>query len=348
MKQQTFFKAVLCCSLMVLIMLSAQVKAQSSRSRGRGLSGDWQVKVDYDGRQFDWILSFSRDREGNQTGSWIGFNQVHELKDIKYEEGQLSFAWSRRNREGESTTSSFKGTIKEGKLSGMLSSDRGEFKLQGKRSPRVSRAVGSWAMKYNIGDREITSTLVIKADKEGNLTAQWQGRRSKSEITDLQYEQYERGKLTFKRKSTYQDRQFESAFEGTIRGGLRQAGGRTLSGAMKSERGEITIEGKLIGAPVIGTWNLEITSEQGSRKQRLRVNPDMSGLYGAIPIKKVNLEGNQVSFKTVLEFGEQRFEMDFEGKLEDSKLTGELTSSRGSQKIKGTKVIRTSRRRSTG
>jgi len=322
---------------MVLIMLSAQVKAQSSQSRGRGLYGDWLVKVDYDGRQFESILSFSRDREGNQTGSWISFMGLSELKDIKYEEGQLSFAWSRRNREGESTTSNFKGTIKEGTLSGTLSSDRGEFKLQGKRSPRVSRAVGSWAMKYNIGDREITSTLVIKADKEGNLTAQWQGRRSKSEITDLQYE---RGNLTFKRKSTYQDSQRESAFEGTVQGD-------TLSGVMKSERGEITVEGKLIGAPVIGTWNLEVTSERGTRKQRLRVNPDMSGLYGAIPIKKINLEDGQVDFLVVLEFGDQSFEIRFEGKLDNSKLTGELTSERGSQKIKGTKVIRTFRRRST-
>ena len=338
MKRQTFLKAVLYCSLMVLIMLSVQVRAQSSSSRGRGLYGDWQVKVDYDGRQFESILSFSRDREGNQTGSWISFMGLSELKDIKYEEGQLSFAWSRRNRDGESSTSNFKGKVEEGKLSGTLSSDRGEFKLQGERSPRVSRAVGSWAMKYNIGEREITSTLVINADKEGNLTAQWQGRRSKSEITDLQYE---RGNLTFKRKSTYQDTQRESAFEGTVRGD-------TLSGVMKSERGEIKVEGKLIGGSLIGTWNLEVTSERGTRKQRMRVNPDMSGLYGAIPVKKVNLEGNQVSFKIVLEFGEQRFEMDFAGKLDDSKLTGELTSERGSQKIKGTKVIRTFRRRSTG
>ncbi len=338
MKHQTFFKAVLYCSLMVLVMLSAEVRAQSSQSRGRGLYGDWQVKVDYDGRQFESILSFSRDREGNQTGSWISFMGLSELKDIKYEEGQLSFAWSRRNREGESTTSNFKGTIEEGKLSGTLSSDRGEFKLEGKRSPRVSRAVGSWAMKYQIGDREITSTLVIKADKEGNLTAQWQGRRSKSDITDLQYE---RGRLTFKRKSTYQDRQRESAFEGTVRGDM-------LSGAMKSERGEITVEGKLIGGSLIGTWNLEVASERGARKQRLRVNPDMSGLYGAIPIKNINLEDGKVDFLAVLEFGDRSFEIRFEGKLDDSKLTGELTTSRGSQKVTGTKVIRTFRRRSTG
>ena len=153
--------------------------------------------------------------------------------------------------------------------------------------------------------------------------------------------QYERGNLSFKRKSTYQDSQRESAFEGTVRGD-------TLSGVMKSERGEITVEGKLVGAPLIGTWNLEVASEQGSRKQRLMVNPDMSGLYGAIPIKKVNLEDDKVSFKIVLEFGERKFEMSFEGKLAESKLTGELTTSRGKQKVKGTKVIRTFRRRSAG
>ncbi len=337
MKQQTFFKAVLCCSLMVLIMLSAQVNAQSARSRGRGLYGDWQVKINYDGGQFDSILSFSRDREGNQTGIWISFMGLSELKDFKYEEGQLSFSRVSRGRDGESRTSNFKGTIKDGILSGTLSSDRGENKLEGKRSPRVSRAVGSWALKYKFGEREITSTFIVKADKEGNLTAQWQGRRSESEITDLQYE---RGNLTFKRKSTYQERERESAFEGTIRGD-------TLSGVMKSQRGETTVEGTRIGAAIIGTWNLEVTSERGSRKQRLRVNSDMSGLYGAIPVKKVNLEDGKVSFKIVLEFGERKFEMNFEGKLEDSKLTGELTSERGSQKIKGTKVVRTFGRRST-
>ncbi len=77
---------------------------------------------------------------------------------------------------------------------------------------------------------------------------------------------------------------------------------------IKSERGERTVEGKLIGGSLICTWNHEVPSEQrGSRKQRLRFNPDMSGLYGAIPLKKVNLEGNQVCFKIVLEFGERKY-----------------------------------------
>jgi hypothetical protein len=323
---------------MVMAVLSVQVKAQPSSFRGRGLYGDWQVKVDYDGRQFESILAFSRDREGNITGNWISFMGLSELKDIKYEEGKISFSRESRTRDGETRTSNFKGTIEDGKISGTWSSSRGDYKLEGKRAPRIPRAVGSWALTLKMGEREFTSTLVVKVDKEGNPIGQWQSRRGESKVTDMQYE---RGKLTFKRTSTYQDRKRESTFEGTVRGD-------TLSGVMKSERGEITVEGKMIGAPIIGTWNLEVTSDRGSRKQRLRVNPDMSGLYGAIAIKKVELEGDKVSFKIVLEFGEQKFEMNFAGKIEDSKITGEMTTDRGSQKITGTKVIRTFRRRSTG
>jgi hypothetical protein len=73
----------------------------------------------------------------------------------------------------------------------------------------------------------------------------------------------------------------------------------------------------------------------------------MSGLYGSYPIKKVNFEEDKVSFKIVLEFGERKFEISFKGKLADSKLTGDLTTSRGTRKVKGTKVVRRFGRRRT-
>ena len=316
-------------------VIKAEAPTQSPRSHRGGLYGDWQVKVDYNGRQWESILSFSRAKGGYQIGHWISFWGISELKNIEYEDNKLSFIRVRRNREGQSVTSNFKGTIKDGKLSGTISSDRGEYKLEGKRSARISRAVGNWEMKLKRGEREFTSTLVVNADKEGKLTDRWESQRGEHEITDVKYQ---RRKLTFKRKSKIRDRQRESAFEGTIRRDI-------LSGAFKSERGEITVEGKLIGASLIGNWNLEVTSERGNRKQRLKVNRDMSGMYGAIPIKKINLENNKVSFKLVLEFGERKFEMSFEGKLEESNLTGELTTSRGTRKVTGTKIIRRSRRR---
>ena len=338
MKHQTCLKVVLFCSLLALCMLCVQVSAQTSAPRRRGIYGDWQVKMQFGERQFDSILSFSRNQERKWTGQWISLWGLSELKDLKFEEGKLSFVQERRNREGQTTTSKFTGTIQEGKLSGTLSSDQGETKVEGQRSVRMPRAVGNWEMKFKVGEREITSMLIVKTRKVGKevkLIAEWQSERGEHEITDLQYE---RGKLSFKRKSKMGERQWESTFEGTLQR-------NTLSGAFKSERGEITIEANRMGIPLIGTWMLDITSERGTRKQRLRVNPDMSGLYGANPIKKINLKDDQVSFKMVREFGERKYEMNFAGKIKEQKLTGELTTSRGTSKITGKKVIRTFRGR---
>jgi len=337
MKSQTFHKAALYCSLMLMVVLSAHVLAQPSSPRGRGIYGDWQVKVEFGERQMESILSFSRDSEGNMTGQWISFWGANELKDVKFEENKLNYAQVVRFGDNE-FTQNFTGTIEDGKITGVLSSDRGESKLEGQRSPRMSRAVGNWELKFKIGDREVTTTLAVKAGKEGELMAEWQSQWGEHKITDLQYEQ---GKLTFKRESKFQDRQMESTFEGTIERD------NTLTGVIKSEMGEVQVEGTLIGAPLIGTWNLDIESEQGTRKQRFRVNPDMSALYGSNLIKKINLDGDKVSFKYVMTFGDREFETSFVGKLAESKLTGELTTSRGTRKVTGTKVVRTFRRRST-
>jgi hypothetical protein len=292
--------------------------------------GDWDVKTDYNEREYNSILSFSRDKEGKLTGNWISFWGMNELKDIKFEDDKLSFVQTYQSRNGKERTSKFAGAIKDGKISGTVSSSRGDNKLEGQRRRRTPRAVGTWAMKLN----DITSTLAVTADKEDKLSAEWKSKDGEHTITDVKYE---RGKLTFTRKSKIQKRQSESTFEGRVRGD-------TLTGAIKSESGEVTVEGKRVGGLVIGKWDLEIESERGNRKQRLQVNPDMSGLYGTIAIKKVDLEGDKVSFKTVLEFGERKYEMSFEGKIEEGKLAGELTTSRGTRKIKGTKVVRPSRR----
>jgi hypothetical protein len=336
MKSQKLLKAVLYCSLVALIISTAQLQAQQPQSRRGGLYGDWQLKVQFGERQMEPILSFSRDNEGNLTANWISFFGVLELKDVKFEANKLSFVQTVQFGDNE-FTSNFTGTVEDGKLTGTLSSDRGESKVEGRRSPRIPRAVGNWEMKFKVGERDITTTLAVKTDKEGKLIGQWQSQWGEHEITDMTYE---RGTLTFKRKSKIQDREWESTFEGRVTADA-------LSGVIKSEMGEIEAEGKRIGAAAIGTWNLEVETEWGTIKQRLRVNPDMSALYGSTPIKKINLDGDQVNFKYTLQFGDQEFESSFKGKIVESKLTGEMTTSRGTQKITGKKVVRRSRRPNT-
>ena len=332
MKQLAFRKAVGFLALIVFVALFAPASAGTAK---KGIQGDWQITMDFDGRQINSILSFSTDSEGKLTGQSISFG-VSELEDIKYEGSQLSFVQVNRFGDNEFRRT-FTGTIERGKLSGTVSSDRGESKVEGKRLRRMSMAAGTWQVKFSIGDRQINSTLVVKADENNNLNAEWQSERGQHEITDVTFK---KGKLTFKRTSKFQDRQWESNFEGTIKG-------HKLTGTIKSERGDTTLEGRRHGAALIGKWDLELTSDRGTRKQILQVNPDLSGLYGSSPIKKISLEGNQVSFKMVRMFRDQQYETTFKATLDGRKLTGERVSSRGTQTVVGEKRSRTPTKQKT-
>jgi len=334
MERKTLLMVALVCSLVVPLILPVQASAQSQSRRG-GLYGDWQIKMKFGEREFESILAFSRNQEGQYTGQWISFWGMNELKDVKFEDNKLSFTQVTRFG-GEERTSKFTGAIEQGEITGLMMSDQGETEIKGKRAPRIPRGVGSWEMKIKAGEREYTGTLTITADKEGNLSGMWKSSRGESKVSDVKYEDR---KLTFKRVIQRDDGQMEMAFEGTL-------GNTSLEGVFKSDRGESAATGTRVGASVIGTWNLDIESERGARKQRLRVNSDMSALYGSTLIKKINLDGDKVSFKYVMKFGDQEFETSFEGKIADSKLTGEVKTSRGTSKVTGTR--RESRRRSTG
>jgi len=66
----------------------------------------------------------------------------------------------------------------------------------------------------------------------------------------------------------------------------------------------------------------------------------MTGMYGTIPIEEIQVDDDKVSFLATMQFGDQEIEMTFKGKLAESKLTGELKTSRGTQKAVGNKLVR--------
>jgi hypothetical protein len=309
---------------------SASTLPESARVGGSELYGDWIIKTEPNDRQGS-ILAFSGDSEGKLVGQWVNFNRISELDDARFKDSNLSFSQTARF-DKEQYKASFAGTIEGDKLSGTFTHGATQSKIEGKRSPRLPLAVGSWEMKYKINDLDITATLIVKTDKDGKLSAEMLSPMAEHKISDVKLEAE---KLTFKRQSKIQDREFETTFEGVI-----QPKTDTLSGQFKSEMGEIPVEGKRIGSALIGIWNLDVTSERGTTKQRLKVNPDFSAMYGTAPIEKINLEGDKVSFKIEYQFGPRKFEMNFEGKIEGTTLTGEAKTQRGEQKVAGKKISR--------
>ncbi len=319
MKQMAIRRAVAVLALIVLVTPLAQVSAGQAKG---GITGDWQIKADYDGRQITSILSLSNDAQGKLKGEWISFFGLTEVSDLKHEGDNLSFTYVTRFG-GQERTTKFAGTVQKGKLSGTLSSDSGERKAEGTRIAAIPAAVGNWETKVKTPDRESTAVLAIKANEKGKLTADWKSQSGEQQVTKVQFKG---NKLSFVRK----DQQGESTFEGTIKG-------QALTGVMKSGQGETAVEAKRIGGAAIGRWDLEITSDSGSRRQLLKINPDMTAMYGALPIEKVNLDNDKVTFKASAQFGDQNYEMSFAGQIEGNKLTGEMTTSRGTQKITGKK-----------
>lgn len=326
MEHKTLLRGALIGLLVVSFVLP--VSAQN-RSRRGGLYGDWNIKMQFGQGEIESILAFSRNQEGQYTGQWISaFVGVTELDDVKFEDNNLSFTHVMRWGDQE-ITSKFTGTVdlEQRTLKGVLVNDRGESDITGKRPPRMSRGVGNWDMKIQAGEREYTGTLTITADEQGKLKGMWKSDRGEAELLDVKYQREER-KLTYTRVIERNGNRMELAFAGTV-------GYRSLEGTYKAGDREVPATGTRIGAAIMGTWNLDITGEQRSYKQRLRVNPDMSALYGSTPIKKINLDGDKVSFKYSVQFGDQEFEVSFAGQVAESKLTGELTHSRGTSKVTG-------------
>ncbi|MBN1818183.1 MAG: hypothetical protein JW828_12555 [Sedimentisphaerales bacterium] len=318
---------ILSLSFVCLVVLAGSLCYAQPRQRG-GVYGDWEVKQTFNDREFVSIISFGRDREGNMTGQWISLFGVSDLQEIKREENQVSFMQVMRFGDQE-RKSNFKGAfdLEKGVLTGTLTGENGERTIEGKRMPRIPSTVGIWNLTLTMGEREIPSVLVISADKEGQLQGKWESQRGESTISDVQFENRT---LTFKRISTYNDQQRESTFEGTF---SREGG---LEGMLKSERGEIAVKGVREGADLIGQWDLVMTSERGESKQRLVVYPDLSGRYGAMPVK-LRLEEGQLRFDNKMQFGDREFEMNFAGKLQEEKLVGELKTTMGTSKFIGTK-----------
>jgi hypothetical protein len=196
---------------------------------------------------------------------------------------------------------------------------------------------GDWELKQERGERG-GSLLAFSGDDKGKLVGYWIDFRGLNELEDVRFKD---NKVSFSQTVSFGGDEYKAHFAGTIEG-EKLSGTFTHGGVQDkieaSRSKETAAAGKRIDSPLVGTWLLELTGERGSSKQRLKVNPDMSGMYGISPIEKINVEGDKVSFKIVMEFRQRTFEMNFEGKLEGSKLVGEISAFRGTQKVVGKKV----------
>jgi len=291
------------------------------------IAGDWELTMDFNGRQTFATLSIAKGAEGALTGKWGSSS----LSNVKFEGEKLTFVRTMKFGDQEFSMN-YAGTLKDGKLAGTVSSDRGEFAVNGTRRKPEPPAVGQWNLSYSFGDRDVTAKLVITQKADGTPDAKWISAFAESVVSNVKLQGE---KISLSRKVKINDNEFEVTFEGTVQGDK-------LTGTVKNDQGEIPVTGQRFGAALIGKWELTTTTDQGTRTSALIVRGDLSGRYesfgGEIPVKDLKLEGNQVSFKVTMGFGDQTREMEFKGTLDDKTLKGQSTTPNGSREVTGKKV----------
>ena len=272
-------------------------------------------------------LTIAKGAAGALTGKWGST----DLSNVKFEGDKLTFVRTMKFGDQEFTMN-FAGTLKDGKLAGMVSSDRGEYAANGIRRKPESPAVGQWDLSYRIGDRDVTAKLIVSQKTDGALDAKWTSQMGESTISNVKFQD---GKLSLTRKAKFNDNEFEMTFEGTVQGDK-------LTGVSKSDQFEVAVTGQRFGSALIGKWELTTTTDQGTRTSALIVRGDLSGRYesfgGEIPVKDLKLEGNQVSFKVMMGFGDQAQEREFKGTLDGKTLKGQMASQNGTREITGKKI----------
>jgi len=317
--QKRIGKSIIVICILLLLQTSFALAAED-------IMGEWEMKMDFGGRDSFATMTISKKADGTLAGKWGS----GELSDVKFEDGKLTFVRTIRFGDQEFTME-YEGTLKDGKITGTMSSDRGEFAANGARRKPKLPVLGHWDINFNVDDREINARLSISEKPDGTLEGKW-AEPGEHVLSNVKFKD---GKLTLTRDSKIEDFEFQTNCELTAKG-------NELTGTMKSDMGDLQVNGKRVGAELVGKWKLTTTSDFGTRTSMMRIDGDLTGRYeffgGEIPMKNIKLEGDQVTFLLEMGFGDRTFQMDFKGKLDGKTLKGELTSERGTSQVVGSKA----------
>jgi len=309
------------------VVLVCLLLVQTSLVAAQEITGQWEITMERDGRTSYATLTISKNADGTLAGKW----GTSELSNVKFQDEKLTFVRTIRFGDQEFTMN-YSGTLKDGKLTGLLSSDRGEYAANGVRLKPMPPAVGVWDLAYKIGDRDVTARLTVSQRPDGALDAKWTSQMGESVISNVKLQD---GKLTFDRAAKFNDREFTMTFTGI-------AQGDKLTGVSKNEQLEVPVTGQRFGAALIGQWEWTSTSERGTRTGMLTIRSDLSGRFQVrdveVPVKDLKLEGNQVTFAIEMNMGDRTSTRNFKGTLDGNALKGQMTSEGSTFEATGKKL----------
>jgi len=328
MDRGTLIKTLL---LLMLALLISNVQAQTAQD----LVGEWEFKMDMQGREMVSQVEFTLKEDGTLAGKWTssgmgaragGGTMVSELANIKFAEGKLTF--DRTISFGEQAfTMSYAGTYKDGKITGGFTTEMGEIPTNGTKKTPPIVLVGEWEFVMQFGQRagqragqqrvggqqraQRPPTKIVFAKKEdGTYTGTWAGgmfggrggqrggqRAQAAGPAELTEIKLEGNKLTFVRKMMMGERDMSMNFAGTVEGDVIK-GGITMA---LMQQGQPAMEATLTRVKpleVLGDW--EVTMTMGEREMTqtfsFTQNPDGT-LAGKVVTQRGETALSEVKFE---------------------------------------------------
>jgi len=370
MDRGTFFKTF------VLLMLALLISTASAQT-AKDIVGEWEFKMDMQGREMLSQAVFTLKEDGTLAGKWTssgmggGEAMASELANIKFVEGKITFDRTISFGEQEFTMS-YAGVYKDGKITGGFSTEMGEMPTNGTKKAPPIVIVGEWEFVMQFGQRagqqrvggqqraQRPPTKIVFAKKEdGTFTGTWEGgmmggrggqrggQRAQAagpaELTEIKLEG---NKLTFVRKMQMQERDMSMNFAGTVEGDTVK-GAITMAMMAEGQTMEATLT-RVKPLEVLGDW--EVTMMIGEREMTQTMtftqNPDgtLAGKTvtqrGESAFSEVKFEGQVLTYKQVRMRGDVETVSTFEGKIEGDVLTGKIKRGEREMEIKGKRKVK--------
>lgn len=269
---------------------------------------------------------------GALTASVAGEGGGMETSDPSFEDGVLKFSVT-VDVQGQQITFNFVGKVDGDSVEGNWLSDIGTFPVIGTRGGGAS-PVGEWTLVSNVNGAESESTLTI-TEAKGSISGSI---ASDLGVLDITNPSFQDGLLKFDIIIDAQGQEFALGFEGKI-------DGNSMQGTWTSEYGDIQSTGIRAGAddgatPIIGTWNLQTTSDLGTNDRKLVVNKDLSGTYGGgdlgeFAISNVKSSGNEIEFDFTLEAQGMELPCHVTASIDGSSIEGTLDFGMGQATFTG-------------
>jgi len=338
-------KTVARCFPVFCILLIAAGATQLQA--GEDITGKWEFKMNFGEREMKAEACFSKSEDGAYSATWTPEMPQQpegesmegsipefkiEISDIRFLDGVLTFIQKGKFGENEFEIS-YDGILKDGRLEGIMSGERGDIPVIATRIKPTDNPLGEWNIKHKVKDLQVKEKLIISKSEIGSLTATSKSNIKEDVISDVKFED---GKLCFNRTCKKDGNDVKMSFEGIITCNM-------LAGKYTSEAGQWDVAGIRICPELIGKWELKTDTENGTKTAILTINEDMTGSYQSsdadVPVKELNYEEGKLNFKIEVQNGDEKLkEMAFKGEFHDNAIKGEFTTPEGINKITGTKI----------